>query len=460
MTDIIDYNVFCLSKSSLAESFFCLSNQDPEQGFVCDLTDFAGCVQGKKPLVPPLDNHAYVKLLLASHLAQHLRLKLEEDFGFTSTCGISTNKVLSKLVGSENKPRNQTTLLALDDHGAVDFIDAHTIRKIPGIGARTTQLLEKRLLAKQTDFEAYDVESALTARAVRTHPDITPESLGNILGGPGSEQGIGPRTWNLLHGVDNVEVKMASDVPSQISIEDTYKGLTTLPQIEAELKKLSASLLRRMRVDLSTEDGTPSVGTQSSRWLAHPKTLRLSVRAWPPASQRRESERKDWDFSRTSRSQALPSLVLNLTESIELLSERLASETLMPMLRKFHSETEHSWNLQLINVCVTNMVPAGSESGPGVGRDISAMFKKQDEVLRQWKMDTTLVDEMENEVDVSGEPLQTLRSDELVEDVEDDGIDMELSWEKGDDSTRCRQCGHAIPSFAAAAHARYHELGD
>ncbi|ROT43415.1 DNA/RNA polymerase [Sodiomyces alkalinus F11] len=368
VTDIINYNVPLLNRSCLSDSFFCLSQENPESGFPCDLTRLAGCVHGSLPEPPPLENPLYVRLLLGSHLAWYLRLQLEERFGFTSSCGISMNKLLSKLAGSKHKPRNQTTLLSLNDAVVLDFVDSHNIRKIPGIGAKTTRLLEQRILSENTRVD------------VRVHPDISPYGLETLLGGPGSEQGAGLRVWHLLHGVDDIEVKEASDFPTQISIEDTYRGLNSLTRIEEELRKLSASLVRRMRVDLLTVHESAEHGASDQRWMAHPKTLRLSIRSWPA-----KAETSDWDFSRTSRSQPLPNFVLSLKESVETIAERLTSDTLFPMLKKLHPEKGHIWDLQLINVCVANMIPSGSQAGTSVGRDISIMFKRQDDVLRQWR---------------------------------------------------------------------------
>ncbi|KAM0494515.1 hypothetical protein ACHAQF_007762 [Verticillium nonalfalfae] len=459
VTDMINYNMSCLNKLTLADSFFCLSKTDPEKGFSCDLTKMAGRVHGDPPPAgeQQLENQAYVRLLLGSHLAWYLRTNIEEKYGFTSACGVATNKLLSKLVGSKKKPRNQTTLLALENGSAVDFMDSYTIRKIPGIGGKTTQLLEKRLLNFHKEIDSYETESALSAQQVRLHPEIYPETLETLLSGPGSEQGIGVRIWNLLHGVDYTEVKDARDVPSQISIEDTYRQLDSLVQIEEELKKLAISLLRRMRVDLTTVNDALTHSSsvdqntlegQSQRWMAHPRTLRLSIRLWPV-----EGERDDWNFSRSSKSQPMPNFVFNLQLPIEFIAERLATETLFPMLLKFHPEKGFKWNLQLINICVANMVESGSETGSGVGRDISAMFRKQDDVLRQWKLDTTII---EDEIDdcVDGELTQ-----ELVNDSEEDHTDGEASWEHGD-AERCQHCGHRIPPFAASAHARYHEMED
>ncbi|KAF4482608.1 DNA polymerase iota [Colletotrichum fructicola Nara gc5] len=396
VTDIIQYNMFCLNRVSLSESFFHLSRQDPEKGFVCDLTSVAGCVYGPVPETGDLDDP------------------------------------------NVHKPRNQTTLMSLTDSVIEDFMDAHSVRKVPGIGFRTSRMLESHYLSTQPGPDDADREtSPLKVRDVRLHSDTGPDFLEKLLGGPGSERGVGERVWGLLHGVDDTEVKDASDIPSQISIEDTFKGLENMVQIENELRKISASLVRRMRTDLLTDDSSLDPGGQ--RWIAHPKTLRLSIRSWPTDAAP--------NFQRISRSQPLPNFIFNLKDTPESIAERLVTEILLPTMKKFHP-ANHKWNLQLMNVCVANMAASGSEAGPGVGRDISVMFKRQDDVLRQWRIDTAIV---EDEQPVS---------DDEFEEAELMDFGTGDSWEDDEETARCPLCGHCIPPFALAAHARYHDLGD
>lgn len=455
--------MFCLNRASLSESFFHLSKKDPEKGFLCDLTTVAGCVYGKTSDTGDLDNSAYVRLLLASHLAFHLRMKLEEDFGFTASVGVSTNKLLSKLVGSVNKPRNQTTLMSFDDAVITKFMDAHSVRKVPGIGSKTSRALEEKYLATPLGPDDADREtSPLKVYDVRTHEQTSPDALEKLLGGPGSERGIGERVWGLLHGVDDTEVKDASDVPSQISIEDTYKGLESMSQIEGELRKISASLIRRMRTDLLTDGSSnDSIEPGSQRWIAHPKTLRLSIRQWPSSD---APPGTSWhshpDFQRISRSQPIPNFIFNTKETPDSLAERLTTEILLPTMKKFFP-AGHKWNLQLMNVCVANLAASGSEAGPGVGRDISVMFRKQDDVLRQWKIDTTIVEDDDGGGgSVDDAQLQSISDDEVeemeVEEFDDDGG----SWAGDEIAARCPLCGHSIPPFALAAHARFHDFED
>lgn len=438
MTDIIDFNIECLNTNCLSDSFFYLSKKDPENGFKCDLTAIAGCVEDTVPDEAPLDNKTYLRLLLGSHFAKYLREKIETDFGYTSTCGISTNKLLSKLVGGRNKPRNQTTLLALDDEGVLAFIDRHKTRQIPGLGFKIAMQLESHVLGEEVDADSHSFTSAVDVREVRLHPSISPGFLETLLAGPGSEKGIGVKVWGLLHGIDLTEVKEAGDIPTQISIEDTYKGLETVPHITEELHKLSCSLIRRMRIDLLALDPhADKPGTQ--RWIARPKTVRLAVRSWPT----RQGNNPTRDFSRISRSGPLPNLVFDMTADIDALAQQLVAEALLPLLRRLQAEKGHKWNLQLINICVANMVAGAADDKQGSGRDISVMFKRQDEVLRPFKLESVSDDEG-NEVASTGSMGRR---------------EPDMDWDESDNSV-CPDCGHSLPSFAMAAHLRYHEMGE
>jgi DNA polymerase iota len=444
VTDIVAYNRELLNPHALANSFFQLDRADPVKGFAFDGSRFYGCVE--PPSLPPGQNEEKgrgsrgglgigvsiegshcVALLLASHLARYLRHKLDEDFGYTSSGGISINKVLAKLVGSVHKPNEQTTLLTIADGAVQTFMDAHTLRKVPGIGSRTAQAIEEYVLSQPTARR--DREGSLTVGEVRRHPGMSSELLEQILDRPGAERGGGEKVWALLHGVDPSEVKEASDVPTQISIEDTYmsRPLQTPAEIARELRALATSLIGRMRVDLTDADGVNSItqhtttskspktctSPRTPRWLAYPKTLRLSTRTKPKPGTTNTNETSA--FSRSSRSAPLPSFVFNisaaaasaprppstshsLSPSSEALAERLVTESLLPLFRRLHPERGGGWNLALINICVTNMIVVAIDADAAVdgkrttaaGRDIGSMFRTQEDKLRQWTVyDTT-----------------------------------------------------------------------
>lgn len=481
VTDAVSYNLGLLNRNALSDSFFCLSGDDPERGFHFDASAIAGCIVGAGGAdLASYDNPLFVKLVLASHLARYLRLKIEEE-GYTSACGISTSKLLSKLAGSVNKPRNQTTLMSLNKDNVLTFMDTHGLRQVPGIGGKITHALESFYLGKDADTDTYTNGSTVSVGQFRIHADVSPQMLEKLLGSrPGSEKGIGDKVWGLLHGVDDTDVKAASNVPTQISIEDTYPGptggLNTAAEIERELLKLTASLLRRMHVDLAQDEDQPpspstNMGDSASqapqprrRWLAHPKTLRLSTR--PKTSL---SDNRPYNWARASRSQPLPTFVFNNSFDDGAIVARLVKETLLPMFCALNPDRSN-WNIGMINICVANMVPTAAETGAaGSGRDISLMFRRQETVLRDFRV----FDEGPAPGQDHGNPQERVleaaqQADEQARCSEESkGFNsahfadtVSETWEDLDGGQTCETCGRNIPLFATLAHKRYHEIGE
>jgi DNA polymerase iota len=168
--------------------------------------------------------------------------------------------------------------------------------------------------------------------------------------------------------------------------------------------------------------------------------------------------------------------MFSLKDSVDVLVDRLLNQTLIPLFRQLHPDKK-GWNLSLINVAATNMADAASEKG-GVGRDISKMFKRQDEVLKQWKVEEApVVAESENaaaepeettmeDVQPTGEPQEFLEragSEDVptLSQENDDRVVVD-HWESEDedmvedDSFRCGECGAMMPTFAMGAHYRWH----
>ncbi|KAG4423684.1 hypothetical protein IFR04_003229 [Cadophora malorum] len=493
VSDICDFNQSLLNHNDLAHSFFQLKKDDPTSGFAFDATGIAGhgypsVAESSKDPVCDTNDDLMVRLILGSHLAQHLRWQMEEQKGYTSTVGISTNKLLSKLVGNLNKPKGQTTLLppytaAADpgddtiENNVTKFIDDFDIGKIPGIGFKMSQQIRNHILSRPADFDTGLIyggtKESVTVQNVRLHPGMGPEMLEKILGGPGAPRGIGGKVWGLINGIDDTEVQKAKSVPTQISIEDSYIRLDTLPEVMRELRMLATSLVKRMHTDL-LDDGDDA-DSPTKRWIAHPKTIRLSTRPRPPSNSDGTRTRT---FNRISRSGPLPASVFSLKDGIDAVVEKLVQETLIPMFRKLHPYPS-GWNLSLVNIGVTNMVEAASETGKGGGRDISRMFERQEEVLKEWKVedrdvppDPVLPEEESHPEAINDDKFQTdpsagkevwpvvvAGSEDTIAPTQNTVDDMGV-WEEDeeddDDREQCGTCGAIMPGFAMAAHERFH----
>ncbi|KAG9945829.1 DNA/RNA polymerase, partial [Aureobasidium melanogenum] len=507
VTDMIEYNISLLNQHDLSQSFFVLQKDDPTQGFAFDASCYAG---PRYPNSTSTDDEILsLRLKLGSHLAFHLRNELERKKGYTSTVGISTSKLLSKLVGNMHKPRDQTTLIPpyVCRNGQVSnvesFLDDYEIGKIPGIGSKLAQKIRRHILQHEPDFEkglVYgETKERVSVRDVRLAGDMGPETLEKVLAGPGSPHGIGNKIWVLLHGIDDTDVSFAKAVPSQISIEDSYIRLDTLPEVLKQLKKLSFSLIERMRIDLvaadddetnqSPRDGdfeqeqnhkgdvadhglehiavekesaqsTKQKVRSPGKWLAHPKTIRLSTRPRMPLNPDGTRTRS---FKRISHSAQLPNYVLSLTETIDALAERLVHETLIGMFRKLHPE-KAGWNLSLVNLAVTNMAEAGGESKTANGRDIGSMFKRQETIHKEFTAyaDEQMVLQAEEQMMPQAEPARKPSPEESSFLLSSNQEADDNSWveEENEEDGRCGLCGMSVPLFAMPAHLRFHEVVD
>ncbi|KAI9844547.1 MAG: hypothetical protein M1837_005506 [Sclerophora amabilis] len=573
VTDMIEFNLDLLNFYDLQNSYFHLSRTDPTIGFSYDASTVWGhtyptteggilspAVTSPRSATGSKDDPLYIRLLLGSHLAQYLRHKLEEEKGFTSTVGISTCKLLSKLVGNVNKPNGQTTLIPPyvtrqegEESNVTRFLDPHDVGKIPGIGFKLSQKIRAHVLGRPahsgTDLVYGVTQENVSVRDVRVFPGMGAELLEKLLGGTGSPQGIGLKVWGLLNGVDQTEVGLARKVPRQISLEDSYIRLDTLDQAKKELLMLSRSLIKRMHLDLVEDDDDDEnedrngdrladhedhQGNQadllnipdpkhpkSKRWIAHPRTLRLSTRARAPLSPDGTRPRS---FNRTSRSTAMPNFIFSLSENDEALAERLVKEVLLPHFRKLHPE-KTGWNLSLVNVAATNMVEsAGADfrrdktgADKGANRNIGRMFRTQERVLKEWRVEDRDVapDSTDNDINNSNlnvgadHVLDPARPSDSTHPTHHHRDHLNLNLQHGSASppnksnlpnevvaeemwheeepnevagprspnnfadpsssspspspsnkTPCPVCGTPMPAFAMAAHERYHAMGE
>jgi DNA polymerase iota len=491
VSDIIDYNVSLLNHAELPNSFFCLRQNDPTEGFAFDASSLEGHAytpnhQGST-LADESSNPLLLRLILGSHLAYFMRMRMEQHLGYTATVGISTSKLLAKLVGNVNKPRGQTTLLPPYEHGehgspsnVTSFMDAHDISKVPDIGYKMSHKLREYALKARSKLDADALhidEQRLSVGDLRNLPGVDARILEDILIGPGMQKGVGFRTWCLLHGIDDSDVTLAKDTPKQISIEDSYLRMDTFENVLKELLTLSTSLIRRMRTDLTEEEPYPAVAEHEKpsnrRWLAYPKTLRLSTRPRPPPG---PDGRRGRASARISRSSFLPTFVFNLSGPIEVIAERLVHDCLLALFRQLHPE-KFGWDLSLINVAVTNMAETAGSSRAAIGRDIGMMFKGQVKNLQPWQVEdkdtppderlddmlvddqTVIIEDMKNHAHTNGsEDVLPLSQESRLSVTGND-------WYESDEDDQssgicCPLCGSAMLDFALAAHLRFHETNN
>lgn len=166
----------------------------------------------------------HLKLRLASHIAQEIRNKLFDELGLTCSAGIAHNKLLAKLVGTVNKPNDQTTVYP--EHASTLVSLLSSVRLIPGIGVKTAETLQTLNIRTVNDLQNAEI-SFLT----RTF-----------------SSDIAVRLKNLSLGIDRSEVKQ-SGKPSSIGLEDSFKMVNVQSKVEEKFSALLSRLALLVRED-------------------------------------------------------------------------------------------------------------------------------------------------------------------------------------------------------------------
>jgi DNA polymerase iota len=155
----------------------------------------------------------------------------------------------------------------------------------------------------------------------------------------------------------------------------------------------------------------------------------------------------------------MPNFVFSLHEPSSSLAERLVEEALVPMFRKLHHE-KTGWNLSLINVAATNMAEAAADSKDSEGRDIGRMFRRQDQVLKDFQV-TVEADHVDGHPTSHTTAAAEISPEAVMSDSES-AYPAADGWESEDSDSqlleRCEFCQSTVPAFALSAHRRYHEL--
>ncbi|XP_032371403.1 DNA polymerase iota isoform X2 [Etheostoma spectabile] len=255
------------------------------------------------------------RLALGSHIAAELREVIHSKLGLTGCAGISTNKLLAKLVSGTFKPNQQTTLLPENISDIMGCLSS--VRKVPGVGHQTAKRLQALGLVSVKDLQLFPLNDLMREFGVPT----------------------AQRLKNLALGVDDSPV-VPSGAPQSLSDEDSFKKMSSTTDVLEKIQELLRSLVERMHKD----------GRQ-------PQTFRLTIR--------RYSATNKW-FSRESRQCPIPNHIGQKISSDS--SDDTVVQLASLAMKLFHKMVDSSaaFHLTLINVCFSNLQSKGAAvSGKG-----------------------------------------------------------------------------------------------
>ncbi|CAH0550628.1 unnamed protein product [Brassicogethes aeneus] len=246
-----------------------------------------------------------IRIKLGSIIAQDIRNELFTELGLTSCAGIAHNKLLAKIVGSTNKPNQQT--ITFPDSAVELMLGLPSVSNITGIGQVLSQQLAKL--------------------NIKTVEDLQNSDLNVLIGTLGIEKGKMVR--DLSFGIDNSPVKPTGK-PQSIGIEDSCKTIT-----EKEVLEKLTTLLQRLLI-LVEEDGRI------------PKTIKLTVRKYD----------KNTKFSNRETRQCNISTTLFDPKKLSILSESNEKKLLSVIMRLFSKvvDTRKSYHITLLGLSFTKFI--------------------------------------------------------------------------------------------------------
>ncbi|KAI5796286.1 hypothetical protein DFH27DRAFT_526391 [Peziza echinospora] len=227
-----------------------------------------------------------ILLSLSCSLLSHLRTQIHTKLGYTSSAGISTNKLLSKLASSIHKPNKQTLIApsSIDyflstikltklrnlggklGHQIVETFGTESIPEIRRIGAE--RIARECGISMDTARWIGEMVEGIDRSAVVGRGSSSGSSHGDGEGGIGSGAGGGGGGGGGSGGGSDTRIK------SMLSAKSFRPAITTHDQALSWLKVFVCDVFGRMKEEeeedaLDYEDGLP-------RKIRRPKTIALS----------------------------------------------------------------------------------------------------------------------------------------------------------------------------------------
>ncbi|WP_019026331.1 DNA polymerase IV [Colwellia piezophila] len=156
----------------------------------------------------------------ATLIAEKIRADIYNELNLTASAGIAPNKFLAKIASDENKPNGQCVITP---DKVANFVEQLSLKKIPGIGPKTFEKLNRHGYATCADIRQSDIRT-----------------LQNIVGK------FANSLYLKSHGVDNRALEVSRQRKS-LAIETTLmKDLSTQEECQRVIDSLFQKLQQRL----------------------------------------------------------------------------------------------------------------------------------------------------------------------------------------------------------------------
>ena len=156
----------------------------------------------------------------ATRIAEKIRADIFNELHLTASAGVAPNKFLAKIASDENKPNGQCVITP---DKVANFVEQLSLKKIPGIGPKTFEKLNRHGYVTCADVRQSDIRT-----------------LQNIVGK------FANSLYLKSHGVDNRALEVSRQRKS-LAIETTLmQDIRTQDECELVIESLYQKLLTRL----------------------------------------------------------------------------------------------------------------------------------------------------------------------------------------------------------------------
>lgn len=161
------------------------------------------------------------RLAIGTHIAKEIRGELHAKLGMTCCAGVSYNKLLAKLVGSQHKPNQQTVLIST--HAEQFMRELKALHRITGIGQKTESLLLESGIANVEELQRCDMDFLRKKFGFETATKLK----------------------DLSFGRDSSNVRPTGK-PKSIGLEDSCRPISVRTDVEDRFRLLLMRLMEQV----------------------------------------------------------------------------------------------------------------------------------------------------------------------------------------------------------------------
>jgi len=202
----------------------------------------------------------------ATLIAEDIRRTIFNETGLTASAGVAPNKFLAKIASDENKPNG---LFVIPPDKVTAFVEKLPLRKIPGVGQKTSERLAKLGLHLCRDIKTVDLQ--LLIREFGSYAEVLLER----------SQGIDPRHVQTERERKSIAVEHTFSADLQLQAQ----GQQWLKELYSKLHQRvqrcdAANHIQKIGIKLKFQDFRQTTIERQSHELNLPMLEQLLHQAW------------------------------------------------------------------------------------------------------------------------------------------------------------------------------------